>query len=116
MIEERQVKEFDTSLYDMYTIRDAAEVYAIQLTENVQAALRIDDVEKAEIGHHKTYKKSGVVNEYAEIKYYIKNKGVARPGDWLVWNENYLSIMGNGTFTEKYKPKCADIEKKSVPL
>lgn len=107
MVEENPVKPFDTSHYDIYTIKEATDVCAIQLNENVEEMLKVTGVEKADWQHHIETYKSGRKNEWKELKYIINGKGAAYPGDWLVWNGSYLQIMYDKDFKEKYKPKRA---------
>lgn len=106
MIEENPVKQFDTSHYDIYTIKEAADVCAIQLNENIPAMLQVSGVEKAEWEHHVTTFAGGKTEEWRELKY-MTAKGVAYPGDWLVWNGSYLAIMYDADFKQKYKLKRA---------
>lgn len=105
MVEENPVKQFDASRYDIYTIKEAADVCAIQLSENIKDMLTIDSVEKAKWKHHIETYKDGKQKEWKELRYAIRGKGVAYPGDWLVWNGSYLQIMYDKDFKQKYKPK-----------
>ena len=50
MIEESEnpVRKFDTSRYDIYTIKEAVDVCAIQLNEDITAMLKVQGVARAE--------------------------------------------------------------------
>ena len=54
MIEENEnpVRKFDTSRYDIYTIKEAVDVCAIQLNEDITAMLKVQGVARAEWEHH----------------------------------------------------------------
>lgn len=107
MIKENLVNQFDTSHYDIYTINEAADVYAIQLNENIPAMLQVSGVEKAELKHRVTTFVGGKTKEWIELKYIIAGKGTAYPGEWLVWNGSYLAVMTDARFKQKYKLKRA---------
>ena len=109
MIEENEnpVRKFDPSRYDIYTIKEAVDVCAIQLNEDITAMLKVQGVARAEWEHHITTYASGKKDDYKVLKYIIADKGTAYPGDWLVWNGNYLQIMFDAEFKQKYKPKRA---------
>lgn len=106
MVEETQVKEYDTAGMAVYEIREAARVYAVQVTDNVGQMLRISGVVQYRETAHKEITPNGNANNirsWTEKTYLISNGAKAYVGDWIVWNGSYIQVMGNKDFTEKYR-------------
>ena len=106
MVEEMQVKEYDTTGMGCYDIREAARVFAVQLSENVPEMLRINGVEQYEETSHKEIRPNGNANNiraWVDKRYKISNGAVAYVGDWLVWNGVYIQVMTDKDFRNKYR-------------
>ncbi len=105
MVEEMQVKEYDTTGMEQYEIREAARVYAVRLNDNVAAMLRLTSVESYEETTHKQIRPNGNANNvrsWTEKVYKISNGAVAYVGDWLVYNGTFITVMGDKSFRDKY--------------